>query len=129
MRNEDGRGMWIKTTAAAYTRSMATSQSTIDFLLDQLSDLGGVTARKMFGEYALYLDRKVVAFVCDDRLYAKPLPEVKAFIGEVTEAPAYPGSKMYYLIEEDRWEDREWLSELIVKTAAALPAPKAKKKK
>ena len=32
---------------------MATSQSTMDFLLDQLSGCGPVTARKMFGEYCL----------------------------------------------------------------------------
>ena len=53
---------------------MATRQSTIDFLLDQLADLPGVRARKMFGEYALYLDEKVVALVCDDQLFLKPTP-------------------------------------------------------
>jgi TfoX/Sxy family transcriptional regulator of competence genes len=32
---------------------MKTSQSTIDYLLDQLASLPNVRARKMFGEYAL----------------------------------------------------------------------------
>jgi DNA transformation protein and related proteins len=108
---------------------MATKQSTVDFLLDQLSDAGGVIARKMFGEYALYLDKKVVALVCDDRLFIKPTPEGKAVINEVTEAPPYPGAKPYYLIEEDRWENHEWLAEILLKTAKALPEPKAKKPK
>ncbi len=35
---------------------MATSQETVDFLLDQLRALPGVRARKMFGEYALYVE-------------------------------------------------------------------------
>ena len=32
---------------------MATKQSTIEFILDQLASAGEITARKMFGEYAL----------------------------------------------------------------------------
>ena len=48
---------------------MATSESTIDFLLDQLGAVPGVRARKMFGEYALYCGEKVVALVCDDQLF------------------------------------------------------------
>jgi TfoX/Sxy family transcriptional regulator of competence genes len=30
---------------------MATNQSTIDYILDQLTSTGDVSARKMFGEY------------------------------------------------------------------------------
>jgi TfoX/Sxy family transcriptional regulator of competence genes len=50
---------------------MATKQSTIDYLLDQLGSLPKVRARKMFGEYALYCNEKVVALICDDELYVK----------------------------------------------------------
>jgi len=106
---------------------MATSQSTIDFLLDQISGAGVVRARKMFGEYALYCDEKVVALVCDDTFFLKPTTAGKSFLGNVEEAPPYPGAKMYYLIEEEHWEDREWFTELITKTAEELPAPKRKK--
>jgi TfoX/Sxy family transcriptional regulator of competence genes len=107
---------------------MATKQSTVDYVADQMSGAGDVQSRKMFGEYALYCDGKVVALVCDNRLYIKPTDAGKAFIGSVTEASPYPGAKMYYLIEEEKWEDREWLCSLVVQTAAALPLPKKKKK-
>ena len=50
---------------------MLTKQSTIDYILDQLVDLEGVSAWKMFGEYALYCDGRVVALVCDDTLFVK----------------------------------------------------------
>jgi len=50
---------------------MAISRNTIDFILDQLSALPKIRARKMFGEYALYCDEKVVALVCDDQLFIK----------------------------------------------------------
>jgi TfoX/Sxy family transcriptional regulator of competence genes len=41
---------------------MATSQGTTDFILDQLSSVPNVRVRKMFGEYALYCDDKVVGY-------------------------------------------------------------------
>jgi DNA transformation protein len=108
---------------------MATKQSTIDFLLEQIDRAGSVRARKMFGEYALYCNEKVVALVCDDKLYIKPTKAGKEFIGTIEEAPPYPGAKMYYHISGDYWEDPEWLTELITKTAQELPLPKMKKSK
>ncbi len=105
---------------------MSSKQSTIDYLLEQLTGAGDVRARKMFGEYALYCNEKVVAFVCDDQLFVKPTDAGRNFIENVEEAPAYPGSKMYFLITGDYWEDKDWLTELIQKTADELPLPKRK---
>ena len=106
---------------------MATSQGTIDYLLEQLIHLPEITTRKMFGEYALYSEGKVVAFICDDQLFLKPTEQGRELLDEVIEAPAYPGSKMYYLIPGDNWEDPEALGALIRTTADALPAPAPKK--
>lgn len=108
---------------------MATSPKTIDFLLEQMAEAGKMTSRKMFGEYALYCDTKVVAFVCDDELFIKPTEAAREFIGEVIEKPAYPGSKMYFWISGEQWDDSEWLSDLIRASAASLPLPKPKKAK
>ncbi len=105
---------------------MATSQSTADLLVDQMSLAGAVSSRKMFGEYALYLDRKVVALLCNEKLYVKPTEQGRAFIGDVLEAPPYPGAKPYFLIEDEYFEDREFLSTLLRRTADALPPPKKK---
>ena len=69
---------------------MTTSQSTIDFLLDQLSGCGPITARKMFGEYAVYLDDKVLGFVCDDIFYLKLTPTSRALLPDGEEGAAYP---------------------------------------
>lgn len=108
---------------------MATKQSTIDYLFEQLSQAGAVSARRMFGEYALYCDGKVVALVCDDELYVKPTKVGLAFLGEVVKAPPYPGAKDYYLVTGEKWEDADWLSELIRISANELPLPKPKAKK
>ena len=106
---------------------MASKQSTVDYLLEQIGNAGSVGARKMFGEYALYCDEQVIALVCDDKLYIKPTTAGKKFIKNIVEAPPYPGAKNYLLISEDRWEDRKWLTELVATTASELPLPKPKK--
>ncbi len=107
---------------------MATKQSTIDFLLDQISQAGVVSARKMFGEYGIYCDGKMPALVCDDQLFIKPTEAGKAFIGEVEEVPPYTGAKSYFLISGEKWDDQEWLSELVAITAREIPLPIKKKK-
>lgn len=100
---------------------MTTSKSTIDFILDQLGGDGIISAKKMFGEYSLYYDHKVVALVCDDELFIKPTTEGKTFIGDYEEKIPYPGGKPYLLISGDLWEKGDWLLELIRLTADALP--------
>lgn len=46
-----------------------------------MGDAGRMAARKMFGEYALYCDDKVVALVCDNSLFVTPTDEGRAFEG------------------------------------------------
>ena len=109
--------------------NMATAQNTIDFLLDQLSGAGEPSAKKMFGEYCLYLAGKPVGLVCDDQLYLKPTKAGLAMLDEVVEGSPYPGAKPHLLISGDLWEDRDWLCELVRVTARELPLPKPKIKK
>jgi DNA transformation protein and related proteins len=107
---------------------MGTRTSTIEYLLDQLDELPDARARKMFGEYALYHQEKVVALVCDDQLYVKITPAGKALLGEgYEEGHAYPGAKPSMVIGAEEIENRERLCELIRITADALPPPKVKK--
>ncbi len=108
---------------------MATTKNTVEYILEQISDAGRVSARKMFGEYAIYCDGKVVALVCDDQLFVKPTKAGKKFIGNVPEAPPYPGAKPYYLICGEQWDDADWLTELVKISKTELPLPKPKKKK
>jgi TfoX/Sxy family transcriptional regulator of competence genes len=107
---------------------MATSQSTVDFLLDQLSSLPGMRARKMFGEYALYCGDKVVALVCDNQVFVKPTEAGRALVGErYVEGYAYKGAKPSMLVSAEECDDADRLCELIRATAEALPAPRPKK--
>jgi TfoX/Sxy family transcriptional regulator of competence genes len=107
---------------------MASDLNFVEFVADQIDSRCEVRHRLMFGEYALYSRDKVVALICNDQLFVMPTEAGRAFIGEVVEAPPYPGAKLSFLIE-DNIEDGEWLTELITLTEAELPMPKPKKKK
>ena len=104
---------------------MASQQSIADYLADQLAG-SGATPRKMFGEFGLFVEGKMVALLCDDQLYVKPTAAGRAFLGPCAEGSPYPGAKPHFLIPAERWDDAEWLKELIRLTTAALPAPKKK---
>ena len=108
---------------------MASRQSTVDYILEQSTEAGTVSYKKMFGEYAIYCNEKVVALVCDDQLFVKPTLAGKTLITNYIESPPYPGAKPYLLISGDMWEDGEWLAKLFKVTESELPFPKKKPKK
>jgi TfoX/Sxy family transcriptional regulator of competence genes len=107
---------------------MASDLEFVQFVTDQMAGAGVVSYRKMFGEYALYCNGKVVALICDNQLFVKPTNAGKAFIGDAVEAPPYPGAKLSFLIG-DEIEDADWLGTLVRLTERELPAPTPKKKK
>ena len=107
---------------------MASSLEFVEFVADQVDDSCDITYRKMFGEYALYSRGKVVALICDEQLFVKPTEAGREYIGDVVEAPPYPGAKNSFLIG-DEIDDAEWLTGWIRVTEAELPTPKPKKKK
>lgn len=105
---------------------MSTSPTTIAHILDTL-DLP-LTSRKMFGEYALYLDEKIVALVCDDTLFIKPTSGALELVPNPEMAPAYPDGKPM-MIGNPLLDDPETCITVLRKVAMDLPAPKPKKQK
>ena len=106
---------------------MATQASTIAYLLAQASDAGDISAKKLFGDYGIYCDGKLVGVVCDDQLFLRPTQAARAFLGDIIEAKPYPTAKPSYLIAGERWDDGDWLSQLVKTSAAALPRGKPRK--
>jgi TfoX/Sxy family transcriptional regulator of competence genes len=107
---------------------MTSDLAFVEYVCDQMSTAGTITFRKMFGEYAIYCDEKVVALVCDNQLFVKPTSGGRSFLDRVDEAPPYPGAKAHFLIG-DELDNREWISKLIRTTERELPVPKPKKPK
>lgn len=105
---------------------MASDQNFVTFVCDQMRSAGVISSRKMFGEYAIYCDGKVVALICDNQLFVKPTAGGKALLGSPEEAPPYKSAKPHYLIDNGL-DDPEWISRLVATTARELPMPKVKK--
>lgn len=107
---------------------MASDKDFVNFIVDQIENAGTITSRAMFGEYAVFSNGKIFGLVCDNKLFIKPTEGGRKFIGDVLEAPPYPGAKNSFLIGE-KLEDREWISELVRISLKELPDPKKKKSK
>ena len=107
---------------------MATKQTTIDLILSHLAAAGDVSAKKMFGDYGLFLRGRMIAIVGDDQLFFKPTEKGRTLCATLREAPPYPGAKPCFLIPREKWSDREWLVRLAGLTADEIPLPKKKKR-
>lgn len=106
---------------------MASRPEFVQYVADQLSGAGTITYRKMFGEYGMYCDGKIFALICDDQLFVKITEAGKGLAPNLEEVPPYEGSKPYLLIDDI--DNRDFLTEFVVKTCKELPMPKPKKAK
>lgn len=105
---------------------MASSPEFIEYVCAQLSLAGTIQARKMFGDYGIYCDGKIIGVVCDNQLFLKPTKAGRALLETPVEAPPYPGAKPSFLIET--LDDPEALARLVRAGWEELPVKKAKKK-
>lgn len=105
---------------------MSTRRETIDALMDLLPL--PLATKRMFGEYALYLDGKVVGFVCDDTLFLKDTPAARAHLGDAPQGHPYPGSKPY-IDASEALDSPDLVCAALRALAETLPAPKPKRAK
>lgn len=100
---------------------MASGKEYLQFVLEQLSELDGISYRAMMGEYVIYYCGKVIGGIYDDRFLVKPTPSAKALIPDAPYELPYEGGKEMLLADID---DAELLKTLIPAIAADLPEPK-----
>ena len=105
---------------------MASSKGYLDFILEQLSGLDGVSYRAMMGEFIIYYRGKIVGGIYDDRFLVKPTKSAVAMMPNTSMELPYEGSKEMLLV--DNVENRDFLRELVEAMYDELPAPKQKKK-
>lgn len=103
---------------------MASRKEYLHFILEQLSDLDGVSYRPMMGEYILYYRGKIIGGIYDDRLLVKKTRSALELMpAAICELP-YEGAKEMLLVDEvDR---KEFLTKLFETMYDELPSPKRK---
>lgn len=104
---------------------MASSREFLEYVLEQLSDLSGITYKPMMGEFLLYLDGKLFGGVYDDRFLIKSTDFASKTIPNAPLELPYEGAKPMLLVED--LDDKAFLTRLIAMTASELPAPKKRK--
>ena len=105
---------------------MASTREYLDFILEQLSAIDGITSRLMMGEYILYLKGRIIGGIYDDRFLVKPTRSAKALMPEAVMERPYEGAKEMLLV--DNVDDRDFLAQLLTTMYEELPVPKSKKK-
>ena len=104
---------------------MASSKNYLEFILDQLSGVSGVTYRAMMGEYILYRRGRIFGGIYDDRLLVKNVPAARRLLPDTRMELPYEGGSPMLLA--DIVDDRDALSELVEVMMPELPEPKKRK--
>ena len=104
---------------------MASSTEYLTFILEQLSDLEGISYRAMMGEYIIYYREKIVGGIYDDRLLVKPVKSAVSLMPNAIYELPYDGAKELLLV--DNVDNKDFLTKLFVATYDELPAQKKKK--
>ena len=106
---------------------MASDRGFVEYVVEQIGLGGELVHKRLFGEWGLWLDGKIVALVCDDQLLLKPTPAGQALLGgDPPGVQPYPEARPWFLVED--LDDSEALRKLLRATFDALPTPKRQRK-
>ena len=104
---------------------MACTTEFIDFVCSQLQGAGDVRAKKMFGDWCIYIDEKPVVLACDNLCYVKMLPVIAEMMEGAERGFPYNGAKEHYILDV---EHGERAIQVVRKLLPVIPYPKKKKK-
>jgi hypothetical protein len=105
---------------------MATTLDFIEYVCDQINDVGVVRHKKMFGEYMVYVNDKPILLVCNSTVYVKKLPCLDGLMADADTGCPYNGAKEHYILDTD---NVELLREVVGILEPITPLPKPRKKK
>lgn len=105
---------------------MATSVEYITYVCDQISGVGDIRFKKMFGEYMVYVNDKPILLVCDSTVYVKCLDCISEQMKDAQTGPPYNGAKVHYILDI---ENKDFSKEIILALEKIIPLPKPRKKK
>ena len=105
---------------------MASKKGYLDFILEQLSGLDGITYKAMMGEFILYYQGRIFGGIYDDRLLVKPVDAAKKLMPKAQSELPYEGAKPMLLVDDI--DDRDFLCGLVREMYPELDEPKKKKK-
>ncbi|PRR82646.1 TfoX/Sxy family protein [Clostridium vincentii] len=106
---------------------MASTVEFVEYVCEQINGAGDITYKKMFGEYGIYCNGKIIGLICDNQFFVKKTKIGETLLNPIEEAPPYTNAKPHFVI--DCSGDRDFLSNFIEKSYEELPMQKTRKKK
>jgi TfoX/Sxy family transcriptional regulator of competence genes len=104
---------------------MPSDVSFLNYILDQIGEIGEIRTKKMFGEYCIYFNNKPVLWISNNVVMAKKLDCLNDLLSNSEIGKLYPGSKDFYILDCD---DSEELREVAILIEKVIEIPKKKKK-
>lgn len=105
---------------------MATTVEYIEYVCDQVRDVGEIRYKKMFGEYMVYLNDKPILLVCDNNVFVKKLACIEDVMKNADVGIPYKGAKEHYILDID---DSDFCKKVMIELEKVTPIPKSRKKK
>ncbi len=103
---------------------MATTKDYIEYVCEQISDIGNVRYKKMFGEYMVYVNDKPIIIVCDNIAYVKEKDEIKDLMKYADRGFPYNRAKEHYILDID---NKNFAIDIVLKLENVTPLPKKRK--
>lgn len=105
---------------------MASTKDYLDFILEQLSGLDGITYRAMMGEYIICYNGKIVGGIYDNRFLVKPTKSAIDLMPTADYEIPYETAKPMLMV--DNVDDKSFLAELFNAMYDELPSPKKRER-
>lgn len=103
---------------------MATTNEYIEYVCEQISGVGEIRYKKMFGEFMVYLNNKPVIIVCDNVPFVKKLDCIKEMMKNADTGCPYKGAKEHYILDID---NSDLCKMIVMKIEKVTPVPKSRK--
>jgi TfoX/Sxy family transcriptional regulator of competence genes len=104
---------------------MASSETFVKYVIDQIKMQGDITCKKMFGEYLIYANGKPAVMVCDNTAFVKVLDCVRPLLENAEKGFPYESAKEHYVVDVD---NSDLLTKVVTILEANVPLPKPRKK-
>lgn len=80
---------------------MATSKEYALFVENQFRGLDGFALKRMFGEYGMYLQGRVLGFLADEQILLQSTPTAMRLLPKAERRELFPGSKLFIVFPDE----------------------------
>lgn len=103
---------------------MASTLEFVNYVCEQIAAAGAITHRRLFEDYGIYCNGKIIGLVCDNQFFVKRTVQGAQLLGATAVANLQRDSQPYLVIES--LTNTALLTDFVRITCDELPAPRHK---